>query len=175
MLNTNLSFSVLTANLISLLLLFTLYLGNRQRMENDRDMHIVTRMMLITAVSNIADTCVFYLDGTAGIFPEAIVLISGSWLYLANVLIGYTCSRFIMTHLNIPFTEKRKRIYLLGGCTAVVLLVINLFSPVVFSVRNGIYQRGPLYIIFLVFALLYIIDSLYMYIKCRKNSASCNI
>ena len=63
--NENLSFSVFTADIVSLLLLGTLYLSNWQRMNHDRDIRIVARMMAITAVSNVADCCVFYLDGSA--------------------------------------------------------------------------------------------------------------
>ena len=48
--NPNLPFSVLTANIISLLL-GTLYLSNRQKTSYDKDMRIVLRMMGITAVS----------------------------------------------------------------------------------------------------------------------------
>lgn len=53
--NTDLSFSVLTANVISLLLIGTLYLSNRQRMSQDKDMRIVLQMMGITAISNVTD------------------------------------------------------------------------------------------------------------------------
>lgn len=88
--NENLSFSVFTANIVSLLLLGTLYLSNRQRMSHDRDIRIVARMMAITAVSNVADCCVFYLDGSAGTVLRIVVFLSGSWLFLGNVLIGYT-------------------------------------------------------------------------------------
>lgn len=109
--NTDLSFSVLTANVISLLLIGTLYLSNRQRMSQDKDMRIVLQMMGITAISNVTDCCVFYLDGSSGIFLKVLVFLSGSWLFLGNVLIGYTWARFIMTHLNIPFTDTRRKIY----------------------------------------------------------------
>ena len=51
---------------ISLLLLGTLYLSNRQKMNHDREMQIVLQMMAITAVSNVADCCVYYLDGSSG-------------------------------------------------------------------------------------------------------------
>lgn len=167
--NTNLSFSVLTANFISLLLLTTLYLSNRQRMNNDRDMKIVLRMMGVTAISNVADCCVFYLDGGSGIFLEVLVFLSGSWLFLGNVLIGYMWARFIMIHLNIPFTDVRKKIYRLGGITACILLIINMFYPLVFSIKTGEYQRGPAYSVFLIFAAFYILDSLYLYAGCRKK------
>ena len=167
--NTNLSFSVLTANFISLLLIGTLYLSNRQRMNQERDMQIVVRMMAITAISNVADCCVFYLNGSSGILLKILVFLSGSWIFLGNVLIGYTWAQFLMTHLNIPFTMKRKKVYRLGGIVACVLLIANVFYPLVFSVKNGEYQRGPVYSMFLLFAILYILDSLYLYFKCRKK------
>lgn len=66
--NINLSFSVLTANFISLLLLGTLYFSNKQRMSNKKDMQIVLNMMIITAISNIADCCVYYCNSSLGNF-----------------------------------------------------------------------------------------------------------
>lgn len=138
-------------------------------MSNDRDMQIILQMMGITAISNVADICVYYLSNQSGLFFQIIVFLSGSWLFLGNVLIGYTWSRFIMTHLNIPFSKRRKRIYRDGGILSCILLIINLFYPVVFNIRNGMYQRGPTYLLFLIFAFLYILDSLYLYTKCRKK------
>lgn len=167
--NTNLSFSVFTANIISLLLIGTLYLSNRQRMSNERDMRIILRMMAITAVSNVADCLVFYLDGSSEIFLKIIVFLSGSWLFLGNVLTGYTWAKFLTMHLNIPFTAMRKRVYRAGGIVAVILLIINIFYPLVFSNSDGTYQRGPAYSVFLILAFLYISDSLYLYVKCRKK------
>ena len=68
--NENLSFSVFTADIVSLLLLGTLYLSNWQRMSHDRDIRIVARMMAITAVSNVADCCVFICENGGTIFQE---------------------------------------------------------------------------------------------------------
>ena len=116
--NTDLPFSVFTANVISLLLLGTLYLGNRQKTKYDMDMRIVLRMMGITAVSNVADCCVYYLDGSSGSVFRVLVFLSGSWLFLGNVLIGYTWAQFLMTHLNIPFSDTRRKIYRAGILTA---------------------------------------------------------
>lgn len=167
--NTDLSFSVLTANLISLLLLGTLYFSNRQRVSHDREMRIITRMMGVTAISNIADCCVFYFTSSSGLFFEILVFLSGTWLFLGNVLIGYMWAKFIMAHMNIPFTAMRKRVYWAGEFVACFLLTINAFYPLVFSNTDGVYQRGPAYSIFLVFAFLYILDSLYLYFRARKK------
>ena len=170
--NTNLSFSVFTANIISLLLLGTLYLSNRQRMSNDRDMRIISRMMGITAISNIADSLVFYLDSSRGMLSNVLIFLSGSWLFLGNVLIGYTWARFLTSHLNISFTDTRRRVYRMGGFAAGILLIINIFYPLVFRDNDGIYQRGPAYSVFLILAFLYVLDSLYLYVRCRKKAGT---
>lgn len=167
--NTNLPFSVLTANFLSLMLLCTLYFSNKQRMSNEKDMRIVLNMMIITAISNVAECCVYYLNNSLGILYKIILLLSGSWLFLGNVLIGYTWAHFLMTHMNIPFTKNRKIIYRTIGIIACLLLIINIFYPIVFNNNNGTYKRGPAYSVFLLFAILYIIDSLYLYFKCRKK------
>lgn len=168
--NTTLSFSVFTANIISLLLIGTLYFSNRQRMNTDKDERIVLQMMGITAISNVADCCVFYLDGSSGAFLKIIVFLSGSWLFFGNVLIGYTWAKFLTNHLNITFTAVRRRIYKSGGIVACILLAINAFYPLVFSYKGALYERGPLYGLFLLFAFLYILDSLHLYAKCRKKA-----
>ena len=50
----NLSFSVLTANIISILLIGTLYLANRQKAEYDRDMRLLQQMMITIGIANIS-------------------------------------------------------------------------------------------------------------------------
>ena len=75
-------------------------------------------------------------------------------------------------HMNIPFTETRKRVYRVGGIAAGVLLVINIFYPLVFCYKDDLYERGPAYGVFLLFAFLYMADSLYLYAKCRRKTGT---
>lgn len=170
--NMNLSFSVLTANIISILLIGTLYLANRQKAEYDRDMRLLQQMMVTIGIANISDCCVYYLAGSSNIVIKVLVFLSGSGLFLGNVMIGYLWAKFIMVHMNIPFSDIRRNIYRTIGLISIVLLVINIFYPLVFSVSDGRYQRGFAYIIFLIFAAFYILDSLYLYVKCVKKNGS---
>ena len=168
----NLSFSVLTANIISILLIGTLYLANRQKAEYDRDMRLLQQMMVTIGIANISDCCVYYLAGSSNIVIKVLVFLSGSGLFLGNVMIGYLWAKFIMVHMDIPFSDIRRNIYRTIGLISIVLLVINIFYPLVFSVSDGRYQRGFAYIIFLIFAAFYILDSLYLYVKrVRKNGS----
>ena len=147
----NLSFSVLTANIISILLIGTLYLANRQKAEYDRDMRLLQQMMVTIGIANISDCCVYYLAGSSNIVIKVLVFLSGSGLFLGNVMIGYLWAKFIMVHMNIPFSDIRRNIYRTIGLVAIVLLVINIFYPLVFSVSDGRYQRGFAYIFLLLF------------------------
>lgn len=167
-----LSFSVLTANIISILLIGTLYLANRQKAEYDRDMRLLQQMMVTIGIANISDCCVYYLAGSSNIVIKVLVFLSGSGLFLGNVMIGYLWAKFIMVHMNIPFSDIRRNIYRTIGLISIVLLVINIFYPLVFSVSDGRYQRGFAYIIFLIFAAFYILDSLYLYVKRVKKIGS---
>lgn len=168
----NLSFSVLTANIISILLIGTLYLANRQKAEYDRDMRLLQQMMVTIGIANISDCCVYYLAGSSNIVIKVLVFLSGSGLFLGNVMIGYLWAKFIMVHMNIPFSDIRRNIYRTIGLISIVLLVINIFYPLVFSVSDGRYQREFAYIIFLIFAAFYILDSLYLYVKRVKKNGS---
>ena len=168
----NFSFSVLTANIISILLIGTLYLANRQKAEYDRDMRLLQQMMVTIGIANISDCCVYYLAGSSNIVIKVLVFLSGSGLFLGNVMIGYLWAKFIMVHMNIPFSDIRRNIYRTIGLISIVLLVINIFYPLVFSVSDGRYQRGFAYIIFLIFAAFYILDSLYLYVKRVKKNGS---
>ena len=168
----NLSFSVLTADIISILLIGTLYLANRQKAEYDRDMRLLQQMMVTIGIANISDSCVYYLAGSSNIVIKVLVFLSGSGLFLGNVMIGYLWAKFIMVHMNIPFSDIRRNIYRTIGLISIVLLVINIFYPLVFSVSDGRYQRGFAYIIFLIFADFYILDSFYLYVKRVKKNGS---
>lgn len=168
----NLSFSVLTANIISILLIGTLYLANRQKAEYDRDMRLLQQMMVTIGIASISDCCVYYLAGSSNIVIKVLVFLSGSGLFLGNVMIGYLWAKFIMVHMNIPFSDIRRNIYRTIGLISIVLFVINIFYPLVFSVSDGRYQRGFAYIIFLIFAAFYILDSLYLYVKRVKKIGS---
>jgi len=168
----NLSFSVLTANIISILLIGTLYFANRQKAVYNREMRLLQQMMVIIGIANISDCCVYYLTSSSNVVIKVLVFLSGSWLFLGNVMIGYLWAKFIMVHMNITFSNIRRNIYRTIGLISIVLLVINIFYPLVFSVSDGRYQRGFAYIIFLIFATFYILDSLYLYVKRVKKNGS---
>ena len=167
--NINISFLMMTADIISLLLLGTLYFSNKQRLSHDRDMEFIMRMMTIAAISNVAGIVFHYFNWNSGLAAKTLVFLSGTWLFFGIVLFGYIWVKFLVTHMNIPFTAVRKRLYQAIILIACILLIINLFYPLVFSSSDGVYRRGPAYIVFFLFVSFYIVDSLVLYVRCRKK------
>lgn len=74
-------------------------------------MRLLQQMMVTIGIANISDCCVYYLAGSSNIVIKVLVFLSGSWLFLENVMIGYIWAKFIMVHMNIPFSDIRRKIY----------------------------------------------------------------
>ena len=74
-------------------------------------MRLLQQMMVTIGIANISDCCVYYLAGSSNIVIKVLVFLSGSWLFLGNVMIGYIWAKFIMVHMNIPFSDIRRKIY----------------------------------------------------------------
>lgn len=165
---THVAYSALTANILSIMLIVTLYLSNRHRMHHDTDMENITRMMGIAFFSNVADTLVSLFSGVQGTFITVLLLLSGSWLYFANACLGYQWLRFLTTHLHIPFSARREKFCRGLLCFACICLAVNLFFPFVFTTVDNVYRRSGGYWIFLAIAVFYITDSLYLYIRCQN-------
>lgn len=163
------SFSVLTASVLGIMLVLTMYFSNRQRIGHDKDMRTISNMLLITLGACIADPIVYYIAGLPGLGAKVIIYINGSWLFLANVCLGYSWVKFLTDHLHISFSGTRRKVHRAFMVVALVCLVINIFVPFVFSAPNNVYQREAAYGIFLAIALVYIIDSLVLYFRCRNK------
>lgn len=163
---TNISISAITANIVGIMLIITLYFSNTQRMTVDSEMKTVLKMMIITLFSCGADSLVYYAGGKAGKIYNILIYIGGSWPFLATSLLGYTWIKFLSAHMGITLSDFRQKVYKVMVCLTALCLVINLFSPFVFTVTDNMYERGTGYVIFFAMALFYVADSLLMYIKC---------
>ncbi|MDO4489374.1 MAG: GGDEF domain-containing protein [Eubacteriales bacterium] len=166
---SGLDYSVLTADVLGVMLILTMYFSNRQRVKTDKDMSIIRNMMFICFFACVSDSVVYYFEGIPGIPMHIIMLICGSWLFLSNVLIGSAWVKFLTLHLNIPFSGTRKKVYFVLKTFGFLLLFINLFKPFVFTVEGNVYDRGNGYWIFLGIAIVFIVDSLVLYYRCRNK------
>ncbi len=162
--------TIFIGNFLAVLLLITLFLSDKYKLDDDKDSRFVLRMMVMTFAACIIDPFVFFCDGKAGLINTLVVYIGNTYLYLADAALGLLWTCFVIAHLNIPFTNKRKRVYTIIMVVAVAGLIINLFYPFIFEVKNNVYKRGNGYWLYLAICFIEILDGLYLYIRCRNKA-----
>lgn len=161
--------TVYTGNAIGVALMLTLFFSNRGRLTGDRDLMTIFRMIVIAITACICDAITYTIDGIPGIASTIINYVSNSWLYLANMLVARIWLQFVSDHLNESVGKVVKNILNSLFAFAVLCLPVNIFVPIVFSVENNVYTRGPFYFIFVLIAALYMAESVVLYYKSKKH------
>ncbi|MDD6651979.1 MAG: GGDEF domain-containing protein [Eggerthellales bacterium] len=161
--------TVYIANGIGIVLMLTLVFSNRHRLNDDKGAALIYALMGVCLLACVCDPIAYYIDGKPGFLVTVLIYLTNSYLFLANIATGSLWVFFITEHLGIPFSDTRKKVYgaLVGlGITA---LLLNPFYPLVFSAENNVYKRGPFFWVFLCIAIVYLADSLLLYLKRRDK------
>lgn len=133
-------------------------------------------MMALLAVSMfncVADIYVFQCDGTPGPGYRAILMVGDTYLYLYNLIVGIGIIYLILLHIDRKTKGLHMILFWVLSVVEMVLLIVNLFEPIVFEIdENNIYHRGDYYILFVVlgFVLVFYGYTYYMIAKLRNPS-----
>lgn len=165
-------------DIAALILLIILVISRISRkMTHDRSNRIFLATMFTAIISTVFDIASVTLDGMQNC--NLIVL------YIAHA--GYLITHFLSVPLYLLFiisltdTWHKLREYialhlLLILPMAVVLsaFIVNIFTPIMFSVKNG-YERGPMFGLLYITTILYIIFVICYIIRYRKLFGKGNI
>lgn len=160
--------TVYIGNGLGLLLMLVLFISNRGRLARNRETKIILGLLLIAAISCVADPVVYTVDGKPGIVNTVLIYLGNSWLYLANMFTGIFWVEFIADHLNIQLSRRHQwtlNTLSLFGC---ICLIINLFYPIVFSAPGNIYKRSTLFWMYLLIAFIHMVDSVFIYMQAKR-------
>lgn len=163
--------AICLANLMGLMLCVLMLLGRQWKRLGTAEEQKQLRIILVSAmVSCLVDPLVFYADGKAGMLARLTVIIGNSWLYQCNLIVGLYWYALAIHHLTGSFSRARGRLsfaFLVGG---LLLLVVNLFVPILFSVdENNVYTRGPLFWLHLALGAFFVTVGVAAYLKARKR------
>ena len=160
--------SVHISNAIGLLLMLTLLLSNTTKMKDNRDFRYILRLILIVATSCVVDSIAYIVDGCPGSAATVVIYATNSWLYLANILMGRFWVDFTANHLNVWLSVRHRRVLNAISGFGMACLMINLLYPLVFTVEANVYRRTYLYWIYLLIAVIFILDSVALYFRAKK-------
>lgn len=162
---------IYTSNMLGIVLLLILFIGNQRRIrEMGLEYFWLLGMIVCAFVCCLLDPLIFTMDGKTGILPRMVVLVGNMILFASTVLTGAAWIFFLGSHLNGGLRQWHKvLVYSVSG-GGLALLLINLFVPIVFSVsEQNVYERGPLYWVYVAIDCLFILDSIIMYGISRKK------
>ena len=133
-------------------------------------------MMALLAISMfncVADIYVFQCDGMPGPGYRAILMVGDTYLYLYNLIVGIGIIYLILLHIDRKTKGLHMILFWVLSVVEMVLLIVNLFEPIVFEIdENNVYHRGDYYILFVVlgFVLVFYGYTYYMIAKLRNPS-----
>ena len=133
-------------------------------------------MMALLAVSMfncVADIYVFQCDGMPGRGYRAILMVGDTYLYLYNLIVGIGIIYLILLHIDRKTKGLHMILFWVLSVVEMVLLIVNLFEPIVFEIdENNVYHRGDYYILFVVLGFVLVLYgyTYYMIAKLRNPS-----
>lgn len=163
--------SILSTNFLGCMLALTLYVANSWRWKRD-DIENTLLIIILVLVGGtcITEPCAFLMMNKDGMIAHIALYVCDTWTYASNLTAGACWLLFIIYHLNGEMIKPIGIIIKLITGAGILLLIINLFVPVVFRIdMNNSYERLPVFYLYLVVDMLLLVSSLifYLYIRLR--------
>ena len=163
--------SIYVANIIGIVLIVVLIVCNLWRLQNrSSENNNLLMLMFLALISCIADPISYSMKGVPGSLARFIVYATSTWLFAANVFSGFYWVRFLCAYLNGGMARKNRIALNLTVTFGILLLIINLFTPIVFDIdENNLYTRTKFYFVFLFIDYMLVINSLFTYFKSKAK------
>lgn len=163
--------AILIANIIGITILLSVARGHWWRFKDtSRESRIMALLFIICLISCVLDPLCSWADGKPGFINTLLVFVSNTWLYLANIAVSLCFHALVTAHLRIPLYHMHKVFLAVPTIILCVLLAVNVFIPIVFSVNDNVYCRTNLYWLYLAIEALIALDGLAIYLYVRHTS-----
>ena len=166
--------SIYITNIIGIVLMAVMIACNLWRLQNRNHANTnLLAMMFFALTSCIADPISYTTKGLSGTIATASVYITSTWLFVANMFAVFSWNRFLAYYLNGRISKRANLFLNTTVSIGLILLIINFFYPVVFSIdENNLYTRKSLYFFFLIADYLLVIYSLITYYRSKKKGGN---
>ena len=148
-------YAVTVADFIGIAILLVILVSRGWSLPGRKEeSHILLRMLIMSVINCVVDQLVAYFDGRLGAgsqFYRLVLLIGNTYLYLYNTLVGIFLAHMIVKHIDSKISHRKFIVFWIACFIQIVLLIVNLFTPIVFNIdMNNEYRRGELFMFFIV-------------------------
>jgi len=161
-------------NMLGVMLLAILLSGNVWRLRERTPENKFLLLLMFFSFSNcIMDPLVYAVDGRPGNLCRAFLYFGNTWIFIVQLTVAICWVVFFCRHLN-GRVSRRQHVFLTSvHMISSLLLVINLFHPIVFEISDqNVYHRGPLFFVFVAVNYLMLLDSILIYILSKLRGGS---
>lgn len=166
--------AVYIADYVGVVLLGLILLSRGWELPGRRsESRILLLLIIATMLDCLIDPFIFEMDGKPGMLAYVVVFFGNSALYLYNLIVGTGVLVLIVRHINKKISAFQRMMVCILTVFETVLLVINIFTPIVFAVdANNVYSRLPFYYAYIIVAFYLLAYGLCVYLAGRRKDAS---
>ena len=148
-------YAVTVADFIGIAILLVILVSRGWNLPGRKEeSNILVRMLIMSVINCIVDHLVAYYDGKTGAgfgFYRTMLMIGNTYLYLYNTFVGIFLVHMIVKHIERKTVHRKFIVFWIVCIIQVVLLITNLFTPIVFKLdADNEYNRGDLFLFFIV-------------------------
>lgn len=148
-------YAVTVADFIGIAILLVILVSRGWNLPGRKEeSNILVRMLIMSVINCIVDQLVASYDGKTGAgfgFYRTMLMIGNTYLYLYNTFVGIFLVHMIVKHIDRKTVHRKFIVFWIVCIIQVVLLITNLFTPIVFKLdANNEYNRGDLFLFFIV-------------------------
>lgn len=160
----NPNLSIYASDFFSFVLIGMIVICNsaRLRKRTEENLHLIL-ILIFCGLSAIGSTLAFLFTDRGEAYQPLIVLFE-SICYLSNTMVALCWTYFLTNHLNGRSSLLRRSLLTIPLLSVIVLIIVNIFHPILFLATGTSYQRLYGYYIVSAIDFLYIIDSIILYL-----------
>ncbi len=167
--------AIVIANAMGLAAILTTVFCNRRMLTSRRtDLFYLKMIMIFTTLECLADTLVYFVNATPGGLFRAVNILGNTCLFWGNLWVPLFWFGFLHYHLYGASAGTPSRLMRSLDIVPIILtivLVINLFYPIVFRVdQNNVYTRLGGCNLYFGFSVVYLLLSIVYYVHLRQRS-----
>lgn len=161
--------SILSTNIIGVLLLVCVAMGSVWRLQNSRENRILKGMFWLVLSGCIVEPAVDLLLGHPGKTAHVLCFLGSTWTYALNALVSWLWLVFIDSYMAGGDRWQALR-FSVPMLTGMFLLVLNFFLPVCFSIdEQNNYVRYFGFFVFFAISVIYQVSVLFRYAHAKKR------
>lgn len=164
--------AVYIANAMGVIIAFIMLAGNKWKLSgSDSESRSIRQLLLVVISACLVDPIEFTVDGRPGKLNFLIGYAGNLWLYMANLIICPLWVKVIVKHMKGRLTRWLRLVLYALIFTGVLMLVINFFVPIVFSIdSSNVYSRGPAFWVYMAMDVIVILTAIFIYfLSCIKG------